>query len=446
MEYLLSFIYFFLILIFIKKSSFFTNLNLKTNTLFFLFFLKLVAAYCLFLVYTKYYTNRSTADIFKYFDDSTWLFKNVFSKSPINYLKIIFGIHTDHPYIHYELKQTQYWFKPHETNVFNDNRTVIRFNLIIYLISLGYYHIHTLILCFLSFVGLTGIYKAFHKLFPDKTLVLLFSIYFLPSVLFWGSGILKESILLFSVGIFIYQFTEMLIHKKRTISTFLWISISFLMLTITKTYVILTLIPSILALITFKYFKKSGITLHFLLIHICCIAIALLINHIFPSLDILGNLVYKQHDFLNVARDTHANSTIYVERLNNSIYSFLHFSPLAFINGMFRPSIFEFNSVSYLPAIFESLILILGIVFFIRKRNKLLNNNQKLLVFFSLYFSCFLALLIGLVVPVLGAIVRYRVPYLPFLYSAILVSINFRTTDFLNKIEHKICKPEYSFS
>lgn len=442
MEYFLSFIYLLLILIFIRKSSFFSNINLKNNTLFILFFIKLVAAYCLFLVYTKYYTDRSTADIFKYFDDSTWLYKNVFSKSPINYLKIIFGIHTDQPYIHYELKQTQYWFKPHETNVFNDNRTVIRFNLIIYLISLGYYHIHTLILCFLSFIGLTGIYKTFQKLFPNKTLVLVLSIFFLPSVLFWGSGILKESILLFSVGIFIYQFSEMFIHKKKTISTFIWIVISFLMLTITKTYVILTLIPSIISFISFKYFKKSRITLHFILVHICCIAIALLVNFLIPSLDILGNLVYKQHDFLNVARDSNAQSTIYVERLNNSIYSFLHFSPLAFINGMFRPSIFEFNSVSYIPAIFESFILTLGIILLIKKRNKLFDNNQKLLIFFSVFFSCFLALLIGLVVPVLGAIVRYRVPYLPFLYSAILVSINIPMIDLLKKIEKKICKAE----
>jgi len=441
-EYLLSFIYLFLILIFIKKISFFANTNLKNNTLYFLFFIKLVAAYCLFLVYTRYYTDRSTADIFKYFDDSTWLFKNVFSKSPINYLKIILGIHTDQPYIHYELKQTQYWFKPHETNVFNDNRTVIRFNLIIYLISLGYYHIHTLILCFLSFIGLTGIYKTFHKLFPNKTFILVFSIYFLPSVLFWGSGILKESILLFSVGIFIYQFTEMFIHKKKTISTLIWIIISFLMLTITKTYVILTLIPSIIAFISFKYFKKSRISVHFIVVHICSVAIALMVNFLVPSLDILGNLVYKQHDFLNVARDTHAQSTIYVERLNNTFYSFLQFSPLAFINGMFRPSIIEINSVSYIPAIFESFILILGIVLLFKKRNKHLNQDQKSLVFFSIFFSCFLALLIGLVVPVLGAIVRYRVPYLPFLYSAILVSINFSRTDFLIKIEKKICKPE----
>jgi hypothetical protein len=439
-EYLLSFLYLFLILIFIKKSKFFKNTNLKSASLYLLFFIKLIAAYCLFLVYTRYYTDRSTADIFKYFDDSTWLFKNVFSKSPVNYFKIILGIHTDQPYIHYELKQTQYWFKPHETNVFNDNRTVIRFNLIIYLISLGYYHIHTLILCFLSFVGLTGIYKTFHKLFPQKTLILILCIYFLPSVLFWGSGILKESILLFSVGIFIYKLSEIVIHQNKSILNYLIITVAFLLLTITKPYVILTLTPSIIALLTYHYFKNIRILTYYIFVHFFCIVIALMINHYNSNLDVLGNIVYKQHDFLNVARDTHANSTIYVEKLSNNIYSFIHFSPLAFVNGFFRPTILELNSISYLPAILESTILIFGFCLFLFKKKIPLDINQRLIIYFSLFFSMFLALLIGLATPVLGAIVRYRVPYLPFLYSAIFLTIPIPEFSIIKKIENKLCK------
>jgi hypothetical protein len=52
----------------------------------------------------------------------------------------------------------------------------------------------------------------------------------------------------------------------------------------------------------------------------------------------------------------------------------------------------------------------------------------------------FLALLIGLATPVLGAIVRYRVPYLPFLYSAIFLAIPIPEFSFIKKIENKLCK------
>jgi hypothetical protein len=440
LEYLLAFIYLFLILIFIRKSSFFKSLNLKTNTLYFLFFIKLISAYCLFLVYTKYYTDRSTADIFKFFDDSTWLYKNVFKSSPVNYFKIIFGIHTDEPYIHYELKKTQYWFKPHETNIFNDNRTIIRFNLIMYLISLGYYHIHTLILCFLSFVGLTSIYKTFSKLFPADTTKLIIIIFLIPSVLFWGSGILKESILIFSIGIFVHQLTKIAFYKVKTISTYSWLFISFLLLTITKTYVILTLIPSVIALLTYPKFTKIKPLYFFILIHLLCITSALIINQFNTNFDILGNLVYKQHDFINVARDTHAQSEIYVEKLSNNLSSFIHFSPLALFNGLLRPTIFEMNSASYFPAILESTLLLIGIILMFFKRKKDLNKNQTLFIYFCIFFSLFLSLLIGLVVPVLGAIVRYRVPYIPFLYSAIFISIYLPKNKTIEKIVSKITK------
>lgn len=442
MEYTLFIAYLLIILIFIKKNHFFKTTDLKSSSLYILFFIKLIAAYFLFLVYSEYYIDRSTADIFKYFDDSTWLYKNVFSKSPINYLKIIAGIHTDEPYIHYELKQTQYWFKPHETNIFNDNRTVIRFNLIIYLISLGYYHIHTLILCSLSFIGLTGIYKTFIKLFPTKPLLLVFCIYLVPSTLFWGSGILKESILLFSVGIFVYQLTEITFHSKRNVLNYIWIIISFLLLTITKTYVIITIIPSLIALTTYNKFKKIKPFIYFLLIHIIIISIGLVINHYNSNFNILSNLVYKQHDFLNVARDTHAHSVINVEKLSNNLYSFLHFSPYSLINGLFRPSLLEINSITYIIPGLESTFLIFSILYIILKIKKLenLNTNQVLLIYFSIFFSLLLALLIGLVVPVLGAIVRYRVPYLPFFFSSIFLLMDLPKNKLTRYLEKIICK------
>jgi hypothetical protein len=93
-----------------------------------------------------------------------------------------------------------------------------------------------------------------------------------------------------------------------------------------------------------------------------------------------------------------------------------------------------------LPAALESTLLIFGIVLFVLKRNIDLNSNQKMIVYFSLFFSVFLAILIGLATPVLGAIVRYRVPYLPFLYSAIFISIKIPKFTIFNKIETKLCK------
>ena len=46
-------------------------------------------------------------------------------------------------------------------------------------------------------------------------------------------------------------------------------------------------------------------------------------------------------------------------------------------------------------------------------------------VFFALFFVLSLALLIGSVTPVLGAVVRYKAPMLPFLVFALFQLIDF---------------------
>ena len=43
--------------------------------------------------------------------------------------------------------------------LFNDYRFQIRINTLLRFISLGYYHVHAVFYCFLSFVGLTALLK-----------------------------------------------------------------------------------------------------------------------------------------------------------------------------------------------------------------------------------------------------------------------------------------------
>ena len=69
--------------------------------------------------------------------------------------------------IHSILVKTNYWFKPFSSNVFNDNITVIRFNAVIHLFSLGYYHVHSLLLSMLSFIGVVSIFKVYNHKFKN---------------------------------------------------------------------------------------------------------------------------------------------------------------------------------------------------------------------------------------------------------------------------------------
>ena len=407
----------------LKRWSFFKNSGISFRTLSVLFTLKFIIGISVYYVYTYYYTDRKTADVFKYFDDAKYLYDHVYHNNQVRFWKIIFGIQNESSEIHKHLKETNYWFKPHASNVFNDNRTVIRFNAVIYLFSFGYYHVHTLVLSTLSFIGLTGIYRTYIYQFRQSKKELILACFLIPSVLFWGSGILKESILLFGIGIFVFAFTRIL-YSENKIKYILLVFGTLGLLAITKTYVLITLIPSVLAWTVVHYFKlkKKGWT--FFIVNIGLIIIAFNAKYINQNIDLSGNLKYKQRDFINVARDTKAGSTIKLGELDDTAWSYLKNTPQAFINGMFRPTLIEMKNIFFALTAFENtmfLILIVLAIFFFKKPTV----NQLPYLYFGLYFSLLLTILIGLTVPVLGAIVRYKIPFMPFTMSILLLSIDY---------------------
>lgn len=417
-------LYYLLLLFTIKKWSFFTNSGISHRNLTLLFSIKFLFSISLYYVYTLYYTDRKTADIFKYFDDAKYLYENVYKISPIQFWKIIFGIQNESREIHSILIKTNYWFKPFSSNVFNDNRTVIRFNAVIHLFSLGYYHVHSLLLSMLSFIGLVSIFKVYNHKFKNRKKELIIACFLIPSVLFWGSGILKESILLFGLGVFILAFTKILYVKNKFGPICLGM-VSICLLATTKTYILIIMIPSILAWIFIHYTKTTKVGAVFLLVNTLLIGIAFNAEKIYGHVNVLSDLEQKQRDFINVAKSTKATSTIELERLNESIGSFITTMPNAFINGLFRPSIFEIKNVFFALSAFENstLIILLILVFVCFKKPSL---EQLPYIYFGIYFTILLSILIGWTVPVLGAIVRYKIPCLPFLYCVLLLCIDFK--------------------
>ncbi len=407
----------------LKRWSFFKNSGISFKTLSILFTLKFILGISVYYVYTYYYTDRKTADVFKYFDDAKYLYDHVYHHHQVRFWKIIFGIQNESSEIHNHLKETNYWFKPHASNVFNDNRTVIRFNAVIYLFSFGYYHVHTLVLSTLSFIGLTGIYRTYIYEFSERKKELILACFLIPSVLFWGSGILKESILIFGIGIFVFAFTRV-IYVKKNIKYILVVLGTLGLLAITKTYVLIVLIPSVLAWIMIYYFKLQKIGWTFFMVNIGLIVLVFNAKHINQSIDLTGNLKYKQRDFINVARDTKAGSTIKLGELDDTAWSYLKNTPQAIVNGMFRPTLIEVKNIFFALTAIENtffMVLIILVLFFFKKPT----IKQLPYLYFGLYFTLLLTILIGLTVPVLGAIARYKIPIMPFTMSILLLSIDY---------------------
>ncbi|TND02079.1 MAG: hypothetical protein FD123_4123 [Bacteroidetes bacterium] len=485
MGILVSLFYVLLFLLLIRRLRFFQleGLGKWTPALFFL--LKLAAGMAVWAVYTYYYPDASTADIFKYFDDSK-IMHDALYESPGDFFRMLFSVGNDTPHfdqLYYQ--KMNHWYREFDSNLYNDSHTIIRFNAFVRIFSFGYYHVHTVFMCFLSFAGLCALYKTLYPYVREWKYLPAIFIFLFPSVVFWGSGVLKEGLLFFGLGFLFRHFFGWLNDRRRI--RLLWIALLLLLLFVTKFYIVVSLVPALLGILwTFRETSKSRVLMKFSLVLVLYITAGIFTDKIFPGYNPFEVLAIKQRDFLNLARggtyllsdstvafvapenhdcvltdtvtkktrikagcdfyywrvsdftDTifvknstdsaqysimtdypRAGSLMKVERLEPTIGSIAKNTPPAIWNSLVRPYPWEAKSAMLVLPALESLLILLLLVFFLSAFRIRLPNLQLALC--CLVFVFLLFAITGLTTPVIGALVRYRIPGIPLLLLALLL-------------------------
>lgn len=492
MQYIVCLAYIAFFIFLICKLNFFKVEGLSPQTLSALFILKIAAGTMLWAIYTYYYTNRTTADIFKYFDDSKVLHDTLF-KSPKDYFKMLFAINNDTPYFARYYDQMNNWYNRLNSNLYNDSHTIIRMNAVMRLFSLGYFHVHTVFICFLSMLGLTGIYHFYVDEMRGKIKILIVCIYLTPSVILWSSGMLKEAVIVTFLGLLLYSLKKAL-KKEALLASAVLICLSVFLLFVTKFYILVALAPALVAFIWAKNDTNKLVLIKYTAVIVLYLFLGQLIRVFAPAYDPVEVIRIKQKDFLHISTGgiylkndsitvfikstnksaTHTNDSIHYtintgKRFNyfknyqdDSLYAVSKSDTSQFV---FLEEVGITSSRIYLPklkiatpiellkitpralkntvllttsskthlletiAIVENWLILFFIGFCLVFRKKLNSINWNY-VLFGLCFSLILYLIIGWTTPVTGAIVRYKVPALPFLALSFLelIDINYIKT------------------
>jgi hypothetical protein len=428
LEIFLTILYALLFIFLIYKLSFFKIEGFKRASLVIVFLLKICAGLAMYFIYTYYYTNRATADIFRYFDDSKVMYDALWHH-PQDYFKMLFGIGNDSPYFDVYYKTMNNWYRVFESNIYNDSHTIIRINAVIRLFSFGCFNVHTVFMCFISLTGLTALYKFFVLYLKEKKRELFFAVFLIPSVLFWSSGVLKEAILLFGMGMLLY-YLEKLTREKFSIRALVWLVYSIILLIYTKYYIIIILIPLLVAFLWCKYTNEKRSLLKYSLVLLVYIAIGLNIHLVFPGYDMLEIIAQKQNDFIGLAKEMHSGSLLTQNMMQPNLMGLVRDAPVAFYNSLVRPYVWESNSLLILFSALENILLFLLIIIcliFIQRR-----IPHKPVFYLCLFFFVATYTLTGLTSPVMGAMVRYKVPAMPFML--IFFVMMFSKEKFYNKL------------
>lgn len=379
--------------------------------------LKLLAGLAMVWIYSHYYTNHNTSDIYLYYRDTEVLF-NAAHSSWGDYLRILTGIDGQHPALHPYYAMCNLWWSPHDLFI-NNYRTLLRINTFVRLFSFGHMSIHVVFFSFLSFLGLTAMLKALINYARDKVLYLYMAVFLVPSVLFWSSGILKESPIIFALGFAILAFWRITAHKRVLANGLLFIVMLWLIL-MSKVYLLFVLlIPFVL----WYWTRGAGLITalkRFLLLH-GFLLIIILLSSWMPGIPSVAEIAaHKQAQYIELVNSLgHVGSLVEIPVLNGQGMDMIVNLPGAFIYTLVRPHPFEPTSLTGLMAALENLLTLALIVLTILHLRKPTREQVPFLMF-SLSFVLILFTLVGLVTPVLGAVVRYKVPALPFLFVCLI--------------------------
>ena len=445
------------------------------------FWIKILGGSSLTAIYTFYYTDRSTADIYKYFDDAKVIYHSVYT-NPIDFLKMMSGIGNDSDYFNQNYyNRMNHWYRQYSA-YYNDNHTIIRWNVLIMFLSKGHFMPHTLYMSFVSTIGLIATYRAFETMEPNKNYFIL--LFITPSLAFWGSGVLKEGLVIFGIGGLFWSLRAWLNQGRTTYFTLVF-TCSIFILALTKYYLLAILLPGVIAsfmCMQFRWFKPAYL---FIALYFVALLFFFFLGKISPALDPAANLAHKQSDFIKLAKggmyiqisDNQGIDTLFVSSqeygriiqqkdkvqikqvfqvqrysqkklskpfknpyLNSDIQgrvlldngvtrskieipelkpdwqSYFKAIPDAYFNVFLQP-ISPGKNPLYWMAFLENMFVLLCIGYSLFKFQLFKGLFQSPIQLLALFFVLGSLLLIGLTTPVIGALVRYKIPALPLLFG-----------------------------
>lgn len=391
-------------------------------------FVKLGSGIAVCLIYMYFYTG----DTLDYFNSCVAM-SNLLEKNYHQYFIVLFN---DPKYEYFSFfDQTTFW---PETHMMRDDRTFFVVRLISPLATLGFksFLITTTLLAWISFGGSWRLYRVFCDIYPSLYKRFAIAFLYFPSVLFWGSGIMKDTITYAAAAWFTYSFYMLMFKRRKIIINIIMLLITSWLLIKIKPYIFMSLLPGALIWVSFKRIKKienvvlRSLVAPFILIF-SVVAGFLVINSVKSNLGQFSSfdtMVQKAQVIQqDLKREKQYGDNYYdIGEFDGTMSSLVSKAPIAIISGLFRPFIWEIrNPFGLLAAIENSILLFLVLQSFFRLG---LFNNIRIIMntpilFFSFLFCTIFAFSVGLATANFGALVRYRIPLLPFFLASQIIMV-----------------------
>ncbi|MBR2196185.1 MAG: hypothetical protein IJ911_11280 [Salinivirgaceae bacterium] len=390
--------------------------------------LKIFAGIAFALIYTYHYGETDT----HYYYWGTQSIERLAHKDFGAFAKVMAGVHT--PEVHSAFDRTTgwptYWRDP-------NSFAVCRFNVPLYLLGAKTFLGNIIVLNALLFIGFWKFYKLMLKLFPNNDRNFAIALLFVPSVVFWGSSLLKDSwCLVASMFVFCAVHSLLISRKRIFINVILLIICSYICMSI-RPYSFFTTIGACIVWIGFVYVYRMRSRMFRVLFFPIIVTVMWLVGvGLFSRLGSLANERYQSLDAIietaviiqdDLKKEYYGGNSFDIGAFEPTIGGLVSKAPAAIVAGVFRPFVWESRNVLMFISGLETLGLMLLIIFLLFKfglrrifsvvmRNPFLISASVFVVTYAFF--------VGLTTANFGALVRYRMPVIVFL--ALILAVVWR--------------------
>ncbi len=390
-------------------------------------FFKLCSGLILLLIYIYYYGGGDTTEYFK----SSRMLADLIYKNPKVGFSILAGNTSLANFSYFDLSTgyPTYYSTP-------ETYTFVRFITPFVMLSFQKFFLLLIIVNLIFFIGIWKFYLMVCELYPVLYKQFALAVLFIPSVVFWSSGILKDTFTFSATLGIVYNIYMIFIkNRKRSINLLLLFLNSYIIIML-KPYIFVALLPSTLFWVFFtriQNIKNKNIKFYitpFLLMF--GISIAMLIFWsiqdklgYYRSFDtIITKAQITQQDLIRP--EEYGNNSFDIGKIDPSFWGVISKTPFAIIAGLFRPFIWESKNFLMLISGLENLFILLLFIYALIKtkfyKTFVMMFTDPVLLF-SFSFSIIFSFAVGLSSANFGALVRYRIPATPFFLLFLIVLI-----------------------
>lgn len=314
-----------------------------------------------------------------------------------------------------------------------NNYMIIRIVAILSFFSFQKYLILNLFFSMLSFSGVWRLYRFFYEQYPHLHKQFAIAIIYLPTFVFWSSGILKDPICTGAIGWLTYALYESFYKKKDILKNTIIILFAGYLLYIIKVYILISYVPFFLLFLVLK-----NVTL----VKSRLMRIIIVVGLIFLAMTMFGTVMQQLAGTLvayggnDVTKNVSIYQKAYAEQedagssfslgveYDGSFASLVKIAPAAIIATLYRPFIWESRKLSTMLSSIESMVIMfftLSVFFKAGPGNFARIIIKTPIILYCLLFSLLFALFVGATTPNFGTLCRYKIQCMPFYIIAIFL-------------------------